>query len=75
MDESGVFPSGHYCYHGLTRYHISRGMNNRPAGVRSSETFHPIDVISQLTNTVIKIDFKCVSDINYLYMETGHISF
>jgi hypothetical protein len=39
VDESGVIFSRHYHEHGTPCSHITRGMNSRPVGVRSSETY------------------------------------
>jgi hypothetical protein len=38
VDESGVIASRHHHYHGSPCSHITRGVNNRPVGGRSSET-------------------------------------
>jgi hypothetical protein len=55
VDESRVVPDWHHHHHhhGYPRSHITRGIKNRPVGGRSSETYHPIDMINKSINLSI----------------------
>jgi hypothetical protein len=52
VDESGVIPSRNHHHHGSPCSNITRGMNNRPVGGRSSETqSHPILMKESINQT------------------------
>jgi hypothetical protein len=82
VDESGVIPSRHSRHHGPPCSRITRGMNNRPVGGRSSETqSHPVIInqsnhyTTEATSNISEAVFVFTVRPNVSFPETIFISF